>query len=92
MPNKIEVFCQTQKRLKVHVLRLFGKKASVGLNRSLLIPWSPRFCFQAYQWRPVEETQQVSQTGSAASYSGLACTSMLFVMYHSNSKKSAGQW
>ena len=34
MPNKIEVFCQTQKRLKVHVLRLFGKKASVGLNRS----------------------------------------------------------
>lgn len=37
-------------------------------------PYDPRFAptylTKAYQWRPVEETQQVSLTGSAASYSG----------------------
>lgn len=37
-------------------------------------PYDPRFAptylTNAYQWRPVEETQQVSLTGSAASYSG----------------------
>ena len=38
---------------------------------SVLVVWTAQNPWKAYQWRPVEETQQVSLTGSAASYSGV---------------------
>jgi len=48
--------------------------STYDVSRQSQDPYDPRFAptylTKAYQWRPVEETQQVSIIGSAASYSG----------------------
>ena len=51
---------------------------------SVVVIWTAQNPWKAYQWRPVEETQQVSLTGSAASYSGVEQWSSGAIQWCSN--------